>query len=97
MGRGELSVTLSLPQVEESAVFQRDGFDIHSSAKISFTQAILGGEARIPGLNGHIMVKARNSLKTNLTFTGILTPLLSSPDTLPLRFLKGCSLTTRYG
>ena len=61
-GRGEVSIqSLSLPQVEESDVFQRDGFDIHSNAKISFTQAILGGEVRIPGLNGHIMVKARNS------------------------------------
>ena len=57
---------LSPPQVEESAVFQRDGFDIYSNVKISFTQAILGGEARIPGLNGHIMVKARNSRKTNV-------------------------------
>ena len=61
-GLGEVSIqSLSLTQVEESDVFQRDGFDIHSNAKISFTQAILGGEVRIPGLNGHIMVKARNS------------------------------------
>lgn len=47
------------PQVEDSSVFERDGFDIHSDTNISFTQAVLGGEVRIPGLSGHIMVKAR--------------------------------------
>ena len=69
-------------------MFQRDGFDIYSNVKISFTQAILGGEARIPGLNGHIMVKARNSRKTKLMFTSILTPLLVPNPPLQLLLLR---------
>ena len=44
-------------QVEGSNLFKRDGFDIHSDASISFTQAILGGEIKISGINGPIMLK----------------------------------------
>lgn len=44
-------------QVEESDVFERDGFDVHSSADVSFTQAVLGGEVKISGLSGPIMLK----------------------------------------
>ena len=48
-------------QVQESDVFERDGFDIHSDVAVSFTQAILGGETRILGLNGQMMLKVLNS------------------------------------
>ena len=44
-------------QVEESPVFERDGFDIHSDVHVSFTQAVLGGEVRTSGLSGPILVK----------------------------------------
>ena len=46
-------------QVQDSDLFERDGFDIHSNANITYTQVVLGGEVRIPGLNGPIMVKVR--------------------------------------
>lgn len=44
-------------QVSSSRVFRREGFDIHLDASISFTQAALGGEIKIPGLAGPIMLK----------------------------------------
>lgn len=43
--------------MSESPSFRRDGFNIHSEATVSFTQAALGGEIKIPGLNGLIMLK----------------------------------------
>ena len=46
-----------LVQVEDSPMFDRDGFDIHSDIHVSFTQAILGGEVRTTGLSGPIVVK----------------------------------------
>lgn len=39
--------------------FTRDGYDIHCDASISFTQAALGGEVKIPGLSGPIMLKVQ--------------------------------------
>ncbi len=44
-------------QVTESDVFERDGFNVHSTVDVSFTQAVLGGEVKISGLNGPIMLK----------------------------------------
>ena len=44
-------------QVGESPDFTRDGYDVHSDAYISFTQAALGGEIKIPALTGPIMLK----------------------------------------
>ena len=48
---------VTLVQVEDSPMFDRDGFDIHSDIHVSFTQAILGGEVRTTGLSGPIVVK----------------------------------------
>lgn len=49
--------TTDCMQVAESDVFERDGFDVHSSIDVSFTQAVLGGEVKAPGLSGPIMLK----------------------------------------
>ena len=46
-------------QVKDSSTFERDGYDIHSDAVVSFTQAALGGEVRVQGLNGPMNVKVR--------------------------------------
>ena len=46
-----------LVQVEESPIFERDGFDVHSDVNVSFTQAILGGEVKTSGLSGPLVVK----------------------------------------
>ena len=44
-------------RVTEDATFQRDGYDVHSDATITFSQAVLGGSSRIQGLHGPIDVK----------------------------------------
>ncbi len=44
-------------QVTDSDMFERDGFDVHSDVDVSFTQAVLGGELKIAGLNGPVMLK----------------------------------------
>jgi molecular chaperone DnaJ len=49
--RGDLYVIL---QVEEHPIFHREGDDLSCEVPISFTQAALGGEARIPTLTGMI-------------------------------------------
>lgn len=53
-GRSEVFVIV---KVKESGLFERDGYDVHSDAVVSFTQAALGGEVRIQGLNGPMNVK----------------------------------------
>ncbi|XP_022799708.1 dnaJ homolog subfamily A member 3, mitochondrial-like [Stylophora pistillata] len=51
---GEIFVTF---KVSESKVFDRDGADVTSTVTISFTQAILGGTIRAPGIHGEIEIK----------------------------------------
>jgi DnaJ-class molecular chaperone len=43
--------------VESDSTFERDGADVYSTARISFTQAVLGGTIRIPGLYGALDLK----------------------------------------
>ncbi|XP_019850859.1 PREDICTED: dnaJ homolog subfamily A member 3, mitochondrial-like isoform X1 [Amphimedon queenslandica] len=54
VGHTEAYVTL---RVSSSDTFRRDGFDIHSDANVSYTQAVLGGVAKTPGLNGTLDLK----------------------------------------
>lgn len=54
VGQSEAYVTV---HVSESDTFTREGFDVHSDAVISFTQAVLGGSVRIQSLNGPLDVK----------------------------------------
>ena len=44
-------------RVTGSETFQRDGYDVHSDATVSFTQAVLGGQVRVQGLSGAMDVK----------------------------------------
>jgi molecular chaperone DnaJ len=48
-GRGDLYVVI---QVAEHPIFVRDGDDLLCEVPVSFTQAALGGELRIPTLTG---------------------------------------------
>ena len=43
-GNKEIFVTV---RVEQSTYFRREGFDVHSDAKISLSQALLGGIIRV--------------------------------------------------
>jgi molecular chaperone DnaJ len=51
---GDLYVQIHLKQ---HPVFQRDHDDLHCELPISFTTAALGGEIRIPTLDGHAAIK----------------------------------------
>ncbi|KAF3792382.1 Chaperone protein dnaJ 1 [Nymphaea thermarum] len=44
-------------KVAKDPVFIRDGSDIYVDARISFTQAILGGKVEVPTLNGTLQIK----------------------------------------
>ncbi|XP_020601247.1 dnaJ homolog subfamily A member 3, mitochondrial-like isoform X2 [Orbicella faveolata] len=54
VGAGEIFVTF---KVSESKIFERDGANVSSTVTISFTQAILGGTLRAPGIHGEIEIK----------------------------------------
>jgi len=48
--------------VEKSDYFKRDGSDIHTIAKISVSQAFLGGSIRVRGIYNDHTVQVINSL-----------------------------------
>ncbi|XP_020906435.1 dnaJ homolog subfamily A member 3, mitochondrial isoform X1 [Exaiptasia diaphana] len=54
MGTGEVFITL---RVSQSKIFERQGSDVFTTATISFTQAVLGGKIKIPGIQGDIELK----------------------------------------
>ncbi|XP_031573759.1 dnaJ homolog subfamily A member 3, mitochondrial-like isoform X2 [Actinia tenebrosa] len=54
VGTGEVYITL---KVAESKIFERQGANVYSTANISFTQALLGGTIKIPGIQGDIELK----------------------------------------
>lgn len=62
VGSSEAYVVL---KVQDSDRFERDGFDIHSDATASFTQATLGGEVTIPGISGPIVVKIPKGVQSH--------------------------------
>ncbi|XP_039007840.1 chaperone protein dnaJ 1, mitochondrial-like [Hibiscus syriacus] len=43
--------------VTDDPIFARDGADVYVNSNISLTQAILGGEAKVPTLSGKVQVK----------------------------------------
>lgn len=47
VNRNEVFVTF---KVEKSNYYRRDGSDIHTDAKVSISQALLGGSIRVKGL-----------------------------------------------
>ena len=44
-------------RVDDSDYFTRDKYDVHTTAYISLSQAILGGIIRISGLHGDINLR----------------------------------------
>eukprot|EP00092_Neocalanus_flemingeri_P032078 GFUD01034866.1.p1 GENE.GFUD01034866.1~~GFUD01034866.1.p1 ORF type:complete len:414 (+),score=122.68 GFUD01034866.1:81-1322(+) len=70
MGQGrEVFITV---RVEESDYFRREGYDVHSTASISLSQALLGGIIRITGLHEDINLRipAGTSSHTAMTLSG---------------------------
>jgi molecular chaperone DnaJ len=64
-GRGDLYVVL---QVAEHPLFVRDGDDLLCEVPISFTQAALGAELRIPTLNGSTKLKVPPGTQSGAEF-----------------------------
>ena len=48
---GDLHVTIS---VRPDAIFERDGFDVHTEMPITFVQAALGAEVTVPTIDGTV-------------------------------------------
>jgi len=59
-------------RVEESDYFRREGYDVHTTAHISLSQALLGGIVRLTGLNEDINLRipAGTSSHTAMTLSG---------------------------
>jgi len=68
-GNQEVFVTV---RVEDSDYFRREGYDIHTTASISISQALLGGIIRITGLHEDINLRipAGTSSHTVMTLSG---------------------------
>lgn len=55
--------------VREHEFFRRDGNDLHCTVPLAFTTLALGGEIKVPGLDGDETVKIPESTQTGTTFT----------------------------
>lgn len=60
--RGDLLVEVRVRQHE---IFQRNGFDVYSSAPISFAQAALGGEVIIDTIDGQVSYEVKPGTQTD--------------------------------
>lgn len=54
--------------VQEHEFFQRDGNDLHCQVPLPFTTLALGGELKVPGINGDETIKVAESTQTGATF-----------------------------
>ena len=59
---GDLYVVID---VKEHELFERDGFDIHCTIPISFSQAALGCEIEVPTLSGRVQVPIQAGIQSN--------------------------------
>ena len=74
--RGDLLVEVS---VGRHPVFQRQNLDIYSTAQISYATAVLGGEVRIPTVDGDVMYTVKpgtqNDTRVRLRGKGVPDPM----------------------
>ena len=70
---GDLYVVVN---IEAHDFFERDGFDVHCTVPISFSQAALGSEVEVPTLNGKVSVNVpsgtQSGKKMRLKAKGIM-------------------------
>lgn len=73
--RGDLLVEVT---VMRHPIFQRDGYDLYSTAPISFVQAALGGDVRITTIDGEVLfnIKAGTQTDTRIRLRGKGVPSL---------------------
>ena len=60
--RGDLLVEIT---VTSHPIFQREGFDIYSSAPLPFTTAALGGDVRISTVDGDVLYEVKPGTQTD--------------------------------
>lgn len=77
--RGDLLVEV---RVSHHPIFQRQGWDLHSTAPISFAKAALGGEVEIDTIDGKILydVKPGTQTDTRVRFRGKGVPTLRNKE-----------------
>ncbi len=51
--------------VSQHPIFQREGFDIYSSAPLPFTTAALGGDVRISTVDGDVLYEVKPGTQTD--------------------------------
>ena len=63
-------------------IFQRDGYDLFSTAPISFAQATLGGDVRISTIDGDVLfnIKAGTQTDTRIRLRGKGVPSLRNKN-----------------
>ena len=78
--RGDLLVEVS---VSRHPVFQRQDTDIYSTVPISYAQAALGGDVKVPTVDGDVIytVKAGTKTNTRVRLRGKGIPYLRNPQT----------------
>lgn len=59
--RGDLLVEVA---VSRHPVFQRQGYDIFSTAQMSYATAVLGGELKVPTIDGEVIYTVKPGTKT---------------------------------
>lgn len=77
--RGDLLVEVT---VMRHPIFQRDGYDLFSTAPISFAQAALGGDVRISTIDGDVLfnIKAGTQTDTRIRLRGKGVPSLRNKN-----------------
>ena len=77
--RGDLLVEVT---VMRHPIFQRDGYDLYSTAPISFAQAALGGDVRISTIDGDVLfnIKAGTQTDTRIRLRGKGVPSLRNKN-----------------
>jgi len=72
MSMGQNREVFITVRVEESDYFRREGYDVHTTASISLSQALLGGIIRLTGLHEDINLRipAGTSSHTVMTLSG---------------------------
>ena len=81
-GGQEVFITV---RVAESDYFRREGQDVHTTAYISLSQALLGGVIRITGLHGDLNLRIPQVTQSSSMLLPTLMPLLMSGNQQPHR------------
>ena len=69
MSMGQNREVFITVRVEESDYFRREGYDVHTTASISISQALLGGIIRLTGLHEDINLRIPSGTSSHMVMT----------------------------